>query len=213
MIYDIAFLIAAFNEEDYIEDCIYSCLAEKSYAVQICAVSDGSTDKTPLILSRLADKYQNVFINIFASNQGKVAAFNAAYSLAQAHYLSILGADDLSMPFRIKESIRALNNADLVFGDLESFDKLRTINTSLMSSKFGITESRSFSFSDLLYRPCVFGGTITMNISIARKIFPINPRMSHEDWWIPLVSSRYGKVTYINKVLCRYRQHPRQTSK
>ena len=32
--YDIAFLIAAFNEEDYIEDCVFSCLQEKDFNIQ-----------------------------------------------------------------------------------------------------------------------------------------------------------------------------------
>lgn len=211
--YDIAFLIAAFNEEEYIEDCIFSCLQEKDFNIQVCVVSDGSTDKTPLILSRLARNYQNISLKILPENKGKVAAFNAAYSLAYAHCLSIIGADDLAAPFRVRESIHALKHADFVFGDLESFDSLNIISPSLMSSTFGITQSRLFSFSDLLYCPCVFGGTITMSAGVARKVFPVDPRLSHEDWWMPLVASRHGRVIYINKVFCRYRQHPGQTSK
>lgn len=58
----ISVLIAAYNEEDYIYDCIHSVIKADypQSQLEILVGSDGSTDKTDEIIKKIAQEYENV---------------------------------------------------------------------------------------------------------------------------------------------------------
>ncbi|MBC7867712.1 MAG: glycosyltransferase, partial [Gloeobacteraceae cyanobacterium ES-bin-316] len=82
---EISLVIAAYNEEDIIEEKIKNCLqldypAEK---LQIIFVADGSTDRTTEIISR----YSRVKLLYKPERKGKVAAINRAMSFVTTPFV------------------------------------------------------------------------------------------------------------------------------
>ena len=203
----VSFIIAAYNEEDFIEECIESCLSQTYRNIELCITDDGSTDRTPDILA-LYQHDPRVKVRRFEENRGKVAAFNSSFELASGDFIAIMGADDIACPDRVEVSLRSIGNYPLICGDLTTFKDGKTLSNSLMTDHYGIQEDQDLFFDRLLRDPCVFGGTILAKRQVFKIVFPIDERMSHEDWWIPLICATHSPVRYIARVLLNYRQHP-----
>ena len=102
----VSFIIAVYNGESFIEDCISSILNQSYNNLEIVIIDDGSTDSTNLILSKIS-KNSRIKITILKnnSNLGLTRSLNIAVSHAQGQWLARLDADDLSKENRIESQI------------------------------------------------------------------------------------------------------------
>ena len=104
----ISVIIPAHNVERYIGSCLDSVLAQEAPAIEILAIDDGSTDRTPMILNEYAR--QDSRVRTFGQNwQGPSVARNRAIGLARGAYLCFVDSDDLLSP----RALVALHNAAL----------------------------------------------------------------------------------------------------
>jgi glycosyltransferase involved in cell wall biosynthesis len=210
----ISFIIAAYNEEKYIRECVESCLNQTYSAVEVCITDDGSIDDTWKILRENFFPNKKICMEKFDENRGKVCAFNNSYKMSRGAYVAIIGADDINIPDRIDAELKFKDKYDLICSDLDqiSRDGSQIINHMLAEKLFKMKSPAEFSFEELILQPKVFGGTILMSRRLADKIFPLPEKLAHEDWWIPLMASHYSKVFFINKSLIKYRQHGKNSS-
>jgi biofilm PGA synthesis N-glycosyltransferase PgaC len=95
-------LIPCHNEEGQIEETVAK-LVELDYPnYEIIPIDDGSTDKTPLILHELSERYERVRAMYLRENQGKGAALNAGCLVARGDFLLTIDADALLEPNALK---------------------------------------------------------------------------------------------------------------
>lgn len=199
----VSFIIAAYNEEFFIKECIESCLNQKYSNIEICVTDDGSNDNTWRILEGLAVD-SRIKINKFKKNKGKVAAFNSSFSMATGNYIAIIGADDVNFPDRITLQVRHIEEtqADLVWGGFEIVDEsLNKLSTGLFYTPTKVTTD------SILEKNVVTGGTVLMNQNLALSLFPLPEKLAFEDWWIAYKATTYGSLSYSKHVLMKYRQH------
>ncbi len=211
----VSFIIAAFNEERHIEKAVLSCLDQTYQNIEVVVVDDGSDDSTWAVLQSLKNKFgENLVIDQFTRNRGKIAAFNQAFKLSSGEFIAILGADDISVPDRVEFSLNQIGSYDLLCGDLSKFDDStgQVLSESMMEENLGIKSDKEFDFNTLLEQPMVFGGTIFAQKQALNNVFPIDENIDHEDWWIPLCLSAHKNIRYCHKVLCRYRVHANQST-
>lgn len=119
---DISVIIPVYNAEKYLEECLRSVLFRSDANLEVICVDDGSTDRSPEILRKLAEKDQRIRI-LTTGNQGAGAARNAGLREARGEYLSFLDADDF---FEMDMLDRAWNKArreklDLVVFSSDNF--------------------------------------------------------------------------------------------
>lgn len=92
----ISLVLPAYNVEEYIEACIYSCenqdLPKDCY--ELIIVNDGSTDATPVIIQEQATIYPNIKI-INQQNQGLSMARNNGFKEAMGKYVWFIDSDDI----------------------------------------------------------------------------------------------------------------------
>lgn len=95
----ISILIPAYNEEEWIGDCIESCLSldYPDDLVEIIVVDDGSTDGTADIARTYADEHERVSVHS-QENQGKGGALNTALEQASHELILVLDADSKIEP-------------------------------------------------------------------------------------------------------------------
>jgi glycosyltransferase involved in cell wall biosynthesis len=201
----VSFVIAAYNEEKYIVECIDSCLNQTYPNIEVCVTDDGSTDRT---WDALIHNYQNhpgVILDRFDRNRGKIFAFNNSYRHASGDFISVIGADDVCLQDRIENSYKFLkeNNYDLVFGKKKYCDeKLSPLNYCQRKVR-----KNSVKLERIIFDNICDGPTLFLNRNIAEKCFPIPENLLFEDWWIGFISILYGKAGFLNKDLVKYRQH------
>jgi glycosyltransferase involved in cell wall biosynthesis len=210
----VSFLISAYNEELYIQECIDSCLNQTYRHIEIILVNDGSTERTSQIINLNYKKNAKVKIIELEKNIGKVNGFNLAFAASKGKYLSLMGADDICYPRRIEISLKHLNDkCGLVCSDLDKINSYgEIIERYIVSTQYGKLGPEHFSTKNLIEKPKVYGGTIFLARQIADKIFPLDINLSHEDWYIPIKASLHTKIGYIDEPLIAYRLHLNNSS-
>ena len=89
----VSILIAAYNIEKYIDDCLQSLICQTLNEIEVIVVDDGSTDKTGEIADRYAASDQRFHI-IHQANRGLTESRNVGLSLAQGKYVGFVDGDD-----------------------------------------------------------------------------------------------------------------------
>ena len=101
-------IVAAYNEENVMEGCVRSICSSDYENMQVIVVDDGSTDATPKILDRLAERYEITVIH--QRNQGKAGALNNAIEQAEGGIIVVLDADTYVKPEAVKKLVEAFDD-------------------------------------------------------------------------------------------------------
>ncbi len=123
--------IAAYNIQNYIDDCVSSLLcSDLLNKIEIIIVDDGSKDRTSKIAQSYVDKYPNSVKLISKKNGGYGSTINASLAIAQGRFFKQLDGDDYLITDNIPEYLRILNSttADVVYtvGEYRYEDKSPT---------------------------------------------------------------------------------------
>lgn len=110
---NVVFIVAAFNEEDFIEDKIRNCL-QFDYPhdkIEFWFVTDGSTDRTP----ELVDQYPTLpgqIVKLFHSpiRKGKIAAVERVMKFVEAEITIFTDANTDVNPLAIRNIVRHYAN-------------------------------------------------------------------------------------------------------
>ncbi|OPA79790.1 hypothetical protein BFG04_00220 [Campylobacter pinnipediorum subsp. pinnipediorum] len=87
----VSFLVAAYNIEKYIKECIDSLINQTLKDIEVIVINDGSTDKTLEILESYEDKRLKI---ITQENQGLSSVRKNGTKLAQGEYVIFIDGDD-----------------------------------------------------------------------------------------------------------------------
>ena len=94
-------LTTVYNGERYLSEAIESILADGFGDFEYVIVDDGSTDATPQILARAAERDPRVVLLRNETNRGIATATNRGLAAARGAYIARLDADDVSLPGRL----------------------------------------------------------------------------------------------------------------
>ncbi|MGN8199908.1 glycosyltransferase family 2 protein [Salinisphaera sp. RV14] len=91
-----SFIVAAYNVESLIEECLASLLSQQDGNYEIVVVNDGSTDATLEIVQTFADNPKLTIVD--KQNGGLSDARNAGLEVARGDYLMFIDGDDWIEP-------------------------------------------------------------------------------------------------------------------
>ncbi len=110
----ISFILAIYNVESYLEECLDSICNIKRNDIEIILVNDGSTDLCPQICNRFQKSDSRVRV-ITQKNKGLAAARNAGLTKAYGEWVCFIDGDDWLYD-GIQNIIEQLNdNIDLLY--------------------------------------------------------------------------------------------------
>src|SRR5271165_6953801 len=101
-------IIPAYNAAKYLPKAIESVISQTFEDWHIVLVDDGSTDDTAAVVAPYRERLGAKMSYIRQENRGLPAARNAAIRASSAELLALLDADDIWLPCRLEESVKAL---------------------------------------------------------------------------------------------------------
>lgn len=116
----VSVIIANYNSERYIENCISSLRKQTYDNLEILICDDNSTDNSPAIIKNTP----NILFMENKVNSGAALSRNKCIEKANGEYILIQDADDYSSPNRVEKLLKCLedNEVDFVSSGMARFD-------------------------------------------------------------------------------------------
>lgn len=89
----ISIIMPVYNTQDYLEECITSVLRQTYTNIEIIIIDDGSTDKSPFIIDKMA-ALDNRICTYHKTNEGVAMARNIGIEMANGKFVMFLDSDD-----------------------------------------------------------------------------------------------------------------------
>ena len=191
-------VMPAFNEERYVGEAIAGVLSQTHANLELIAVDDGSTDRTPQIIREYAARDPRVRYHR-QPNGGQSAARNAAIGLARGRYIAYQDADDLSCPGRIAAELALLRGRPGVGAVYCGMDIVDAGGRFVKS-----VPARAFDARRLLLGNYICCGSVLHERALLDRSGPWGDDI---DWGMWLRMSEHAAFDRVAAPLYRYRLH------
>lgn len=206
----IAVLMATYNGERFVKEQLESLLRQSYGDLVIFVRDDGSTDNTRSVLASVAAKENRVRVLDETENLGVSQNFFRLLDFAGAEfdYYAFCDQDDVWLESKLQDAATALDKKSSGIPQLY-FTRLNVADESLAV----IGQSpvpKVLSFENAISQNVVTGCTALINRAARELILKTpasDPRLWAHDWWLYLVISRFGQLTYNPNPGILYRQH------
>ncbi|XAG07680.1 glycosyltransferase [Vibrio metschnikovii] len=199
----VSVVMSVYNGEKYLEEAIQSILDQTFTDFEFIIINDGSIDKTLEIIQSYINK-DNRIVLISRENKGLITSLNEGLNLAKGQYIARMDADDVSLPDRLSEQVKVMEEKKEVIICGTWIRKLyEDGNTEL--SKYYVNDS---AIKAKLVRACCFAHpTVMLRADIFKKnlLFYEQEYLHAEDYALWAKASSYGNFYNIPKVLLNYR--------
>ena len=111
----VSVVIAVYNVEKYLRECLDSIISQTLRDIEIICVDDGSSDSSAAILAEYKQKDPRVIL-LAQSNGGAGTARNAGLAAAAGEYVSFLDSDDRFSGKMLETAYNACTDADADIG-------------------------------------------------------------------------------------------------
>ena len=206
-------LLATYNGEKYLKEQLDSILNQTYSNFRLLISDDCSTDNTKKILEEYRNNDNRIELYYQKENLGVIKNFEFLLRKVENNYYMFADQDDIWKKYKIEKSIKKIQdeNCDLVYSDLEVVDEnLNTKYESYWKLKGFYRKIKKYNnFESLYLNNFVTGCTIISKKELINKVLPL-PNISKyvlHDYWLALIISQYGKISYIEEPLIKYRQH------
>ncbi len=194
----VSILIAVKNEGLYLAQCLQSVLGQSHTRLEVIVVDDNSSDDTLAIAE--AHRKLDARVKVLRSDgQGKVHAYNLAWSHSKGDVVGFFGGDDVMPPQSLEHRLQVMR---------------------LHGSRVACGKARSFStnprYHHILYPrgdgPNYSGGTVLMKREFAELVFPVPAQLPNEDLWARLhIECFAGAFPWSREIVSHYRIHDRNS--
>jgi glycosyltransferase involved in cell wall biosynthesis len=210
-------LLAAYNGENYIREQLDSILSQTFSELFIVISDDLSTDKTPAVIREYEERYPNR-IRSLKNRERSGSAQNNFFRLLTSvsdEYIMLCDQDDIWLPDKTEVTLKEMKRLEaewgkeiplLVHGDLSVTDKEGRILHKSMADyqKIAVHDNR---FSHYLVENNITGNTVMVNRAFMKYFTDIPGECVMHDWWMGLLASCFGRISYVDRPLVLYRQH------
>lgn len=213
----VSVLLASYNGEKYIREQLDSILNQTFSDLSIVISDDLSTDGTPAMIREYEERYPERIRSLRNSESSGSAQNNffRLLKLVTDEYIMLCDQDDIWLPDKVEVTLREMKKLEaewgeavplLVHGDLSVTDKEGGILHKSMAEyqKIAVHDNR---FSHYLVENNITGNTVMINKAFLGFLDDVPKECVMHDWWLGLLASCFGRISYIDRPLVLYRQH------
>lgn len=125
----VSVLVAVFNAEKYLSECIDSLLRQTLNDIQIICIDDCSTDGSLAVLRHYAAQDRRIDVIALPENHGQAYARNEGLKIARSEYTCMLDADDWFSDDALKQAVDVFERYDNT--DTVLFEVMMTSSTGM----------------------------------------------------------------------------------
>jgi glycosyltransferase involved in cell wall biosynthesis len=207
-------IIPAYNAAKFLPTAIESVIAQTFEDWTILLIDDGSTDNTAEVVAPFRQRLGSKLQYIQQPNGGLPAARNTAIRNSSAEFLALLDADDVWLPWRLAESLKAFEGrpqVGLAYGFVARIDlEGKVIDTFDQRQKHGEGRIAPYIYMRKVDLPCP---TVTFRRRCVDEVGPFDESLratEDRDLWIR-IALRY-EVALVPEVIAHYRLSPNSMS-
>lgn len=221
-------ILASYNGEKYINEQIDSIVNSYFTNWKLFIFDDGSKDKTCQIAEDYVKKYPGK-IHFIKNEKNKGVTLNFLDAINQIgkinnytenvidnkNYYMFCDQDDFWMPDKIDRTLNQMKKAENKYGaesvlavytDAIVVDaKLEQIHPSF--HKTSKLRTDQVDLAHILMENKMIGCTIMFNEPLKQKLSKLPKNVRYHDWWIALIASAFGHISYLAEPTLLYRQH------
>jgi glycosyltransferase involved in cell wall biosynthesis len=219
----LTFVVATFNQEDYVREAITNAFAQTYSPLEIIISDDCSRDRTFIIASEMAAAYKGphtIRLNRNPTNFGIGGHVNRIMELSRGALIIAAAGDDVSLPERTEVIYQAWENSGRRATSI--FSSYTTISAE--GQNLGVGGTRGDPADATLYRPqhgslfdylskkwpVVVGCTHAWAPSLFEYFGPLKADL--EDLTISFRTLAVGELLYVHQPLIKYRRHGNNVS-
>lgn len=212
----VSVVIPAYNNAQYIAECVASIENQTYPNIEIIIIDDGSTDNTGDVVKNLQEKYHNITYKKIPNSKSP-AARNEGILMAKGEFIASIDSDDIWPAYKIEEQFAELVKFPdaIVLGEVHQF----TVNDSgekVWGNKIPLPATSGNYLDTILnlsvHRVVNFN-TYLMRTSNMRSHGLWDPKFeTAHDWELWARLGKVYKFIHINKVFQFYRKHEQSTT-
>lgn len=198
----VSVLLPSYNHEDYIEEAILSVINQTYCNIQLIVVDDGSTDRSPEIISNLQTLYGFEYYR--QTNQGLISTLNTLGKGAKGKYISLFSSDDTYDKRKIELLVKYLEDNpkySMVYSKIALMDRYSNI---LKCIDEAYKEGNIF-FSLLCGEFFINGLSTLVRRHVYEKYTRDESYIDDFQFWLKI--ARNEKIGFIDEVTAYYRKH------
>ena len=214
-------IMATYNGEKFLKEQLDSVFGNIGCEVYLHVFDDGSSDETLTILEEYKKKYMGKVL-VHCNEQNLGVTKNFLYGIRkvmeynhEAQYFMLCDQDDVWHQDKIQKTLKRMNQMEKRFGEERPLlvftdatvvnEALETVHTSFYKSQH-LNVSKT-ELSNLLMENKCIGCTVMINRAYEPYLLEIPQNAKYHDWWLALIASAFGNISYVNRQTLMYRQH------
>lgn len=210
-------VLAAYNGAPYLREQLDSILANGRDDITIEICDDGSTDETVQIAREYEEKYEYIRVHENEKNLGYVKNFIEGIKRSQSPYIMLCDQDDIWDADKIARTMREMEKLEqqytktgsmplLVFTDAMIFDSETGRQCGSFHEESHLDATKTDAVQLLMENKCI-GCTVMINKAVLPYLDTLPDEVRVHDWWLALICSHFGKISYLAETTLQYRQH------
>lgn len=200
----ISVIMAAYNAEKYISECIESVLNQTLRDFEFVIIDDGSSDNTYDIIKKYSEKDERIKLIKNSKNFGLVRSINVGLEQAKGKYIARMDADDICLIDRFEFQTDFLDSNREIFlvgGSFYYIDEDGKILFTQINNYDSEKISKKLPYRSMIHHPTVMFRN-TGDIFYREKAIFSEDR----DLWLRFLTEG-KKMVVLPKIVLKYRFH------
>lgn len=215
----VTIVIATYNGGCFLREQLLSIINSTDFdklVEEIVVRDDGSNDNTVEILNEFSELYPLKLLRTAIKGLGAKKNFSEALGYACSKFIMTCDQDDvwdknkIAVSFNEIDKLYKKSSICFSFCDVEVVDKYLNVHSSSFINSNGV-EEKDINLNSLLVNNFAPGCSSIFSRELLNISLPVPDEAIMHDWWLILNAAAYGKVSFINAPLMKYRQHDNNT--
>ncbi len=198
--------VITYNQEIFIEETLNSIVNQKlDVPFEVVIGDDASTDRTPEIIKKYADKYPNLIKPVFrTTNLGHTGNYIETTRMAIGEYIAHLDGDDLMLAGKLQKQVDFLDKhpeCSMVHHLVNFIDKEGTLISKAKARKGTVGTINNI----IIRNHIVNSSNMYRSSSLDEHFYNIPHSLMLHDKLAHMIKTQYGRVCQIPEHLGSYR--------